>query len=226
VATIRVETILALAVLLLLLLQLPRLDDPPETRLVGGEITKVEDIKGAALYVEEETIGAALLYVSELRMHEDPSGVAYVTRLDGTLVSQSGTLERFHTDVTARASALGWTPVTELDDLISPGSGRGRHPFEFRRLRLRKIIYEGRDILFAVGRIEGRDLATGQVVSEEYDASAACAAIPYLEPVHVIDSSGNTESFWALTGTLCWRSERTLAQAGLPAWTAGYQAVN
>ena len=71
---IKPQSILVIALLLPLLLQLPRLDDPPEVRLVGGEISRVEDIRGAALYVDMGTGGIALVFVSELLMHQDPSG--------------------------------------------------------------------------------------------------------------------------------------------------------
>jgi len=223
VLTIRVETILVLAVLLVLLLQLPRLDDPLELRLVGDEIARVEDIKGAALYVDAGTSGIVLVYVSELRMHEDALGTAYVTKLDGTVLEADGERERLRIDVTERASALGWLPVTYLDGLVSPGNDREHHAFEFRRLRFRRVIYEGRDILFVVGRVEGLDLVTGQVVSEDYDENAACPAIPFIECVSVSNTSGGSESFWALAGTVCWQDGRIPTRPGLLGWTAGYR---
>ncbi len=238
---IRVETILILAVLLTLLLELPRLDDPPELRLVGGEIATVDDIKGAALYVDTGTSGIVLVYVSELRMHEDTSGVAYVTKLDGIVLTGGTEHEQFHIDTTERASALGWHPVTHLDGLVLPGNDRERHAYEFRRLRLRKAIFRGQDVLLIVGRVEGFDLVTGRVVSEDYDAQTACPAIPFLECVSVASPSEGLESirprrtvadgsspevgecFWAFTGTICWRNERESPSRSSLAWTAGYR---
>jgi len=225
VLTMRVETIVALAVLLLLLLQIPRVDDPPDLRLVGSEILTTEDVKGAALYLETEADGVVLMYVSELRMHADRSGVAYVTRLDGVRYNANGAPERFLADATAQAAANGWTPVSRLDDLVSPGKTDGHAGFEFRRLRLRKAIQEGRDVLFVVGRLEGRDLLTGRVVSEEYDA-ATCPAVPYLEAVDAKDVTGTPGRLWALTGTLCSESGSKLSRAALPVWSAGYRVVN
>ena len=221
--TIRVETILVLAALLMLLLQLPRLDDPAELRLVGDEITRVEDITGAALYVDTGTSGIVLVHVSELQMHEDALGTAYVTKLDGIVLEGDSEREQLRIDVTERASALGWLPVTHLDGLVLPGNDGGHHPYEFRRLRLRKVIHKGRNVLLVVGRVEGVDLVTGQVVSEDYDVNATCPAIPFLERVSVSNTSGGSETFWALAGTVCWENGRMPAQPGLLGWTAGYR---
>lgn len=241
VTVIRLESILVIAVLLALLLQLPRLDDPPELRLVGGEITRVEDIRGAALYVDMGTSGIVLVYVSELLMHQDPSGTAYVTKLDGMVLEQGREHERLHIDTTGWASAFGWRPVTHLDGLVLPGNDRDRHAYEFRRLRLRKVIHKGRDVLLVVGRVEGLDLVTGQVVSEDYDEEAACPAIPFLECVSVSGASEARESieprqmvasrrsseggdcFLALTGTVCWQNGREPPSRSSLAWTAGYR---
>jgi hypothetical protein len=241
VTMIRVESILAIAILLALLLQLPRLDDPPALRLVGGEITRVEGIKGAALYVDTGTSGIVLVYVSELLMHQAPSGTAYVTKLDGTVLGQGLEHERLHIDTTGRAAALGWRPVTHLDGLMLPGNDRDRHAYEFRRLRLRKVIHKGRDVLLIVGRVEAIDLVTGQIVSEDYDEEATCPAIPFLECVRVAGasdtresieprpmvasrrSSGGEDCFLAFTGTMCWPHGREPPSRRSLAWTAGYR---
>ena len=230
-----------IALLVALLLQLPRLDDPPELRLVGGEITRVEDARGAALYVDMGASGIVLVYVSELLMHRDPSGTAYVTKLDGMLVEKGREDERLHIDTTRQASALGWRPVAHLDGLVLPGNGTDRHAYELRRLRLRKAIHKGRDVLLVVGRVEGLDLVTGQVVSEDYDEEASCPAIPFLECVSVSGtpqsrgsiepgptvtsrrSSASGVCFLALTGTVCWEGGRRRPSRSSLAWTAGYR---
>ena len=238
---IRVEAIVVVAVLLLLLLQLPRVDDPATLRLVGDEITRVEDIRGACLYVDRGTSGIALLYVSELCMHEDPSGTAYVTKLDGKVLENGRQTERLHIDATERAAVLGWRPVVHLDGLVSPGNGEECHAFSFRRLRFRKVIHRGRNVLLAVARVEGRDLVTGRTACEDYDEEVACPAIPLLEPADILGvfepegnlgtrhivtrepSSEAAEGFWALTGTLCWRDGRNALSHRSVAWTAGYR---
>jgi len=240
VATIRVQTILVVAALLVLLLQLPRLDDPPELRVVGSEITRTEDMGGAALYVDTGAGGIVLVFVSELRMHRDPAGAAYVTKVDGVVLDGGSGSKRLHIDVTQEALALGWQPVMRFDGLVFPGNSRDCHAHELRRLRFRKVIHKGRDVLLVVGRVEGVDLVTGQVISEDFDEHAACPAIPLLEPVSVSSSpggfdvessrriggsrsTGNGEPFWALTGTVCWQSGRKAAWHSLPGWTAGHR---
>ena len=230
-----------IALLLALLLQLPRLDDPPALRLVGGEIMRVEDIGGAALYVDMGTSGIAVVYVSELLMHQAPSGMAYVTKLDGIVLEQGLEHERLHIDTTERAAALGWRPVTHLDRLVFPGNERGHHAHEFRRLRLRKVICKGRDVMLAVGRVEAIDLVTGRIVSEDYEEEAACPAIPFLECVRVAGASetpegveprpmvasrrstGVKDCFLAFTGTMCWPHGRQPPSRSSLAWTAGYR---
>ncbi len=210
-----------LLVLGVLLLRLPRLDDPPEMRVVNGEIARVEEIQGAALYMATEANEAELVYVSHLCMQRDPSGLAYVTELEGTIHRENGRLDRKRVDDAARASSLGWVPVHQLDGLVSPGNGRERRPFELNRLRLRRVIHKGQDVLFAVTRVEGTDLVTGRIVSEENSGDSASPAIPLLEQVTVSTSSGRVERFWALTGTVCWKNGRRPAWPGSPGWTAG-----
>ena len=217
--TIRVQTIVVLALLLALLLQLPRLDDPPELRLVGREIDRIAEIRGGALYVELDGHGVTLVYVDELRMHEDPSsGTTYVTKLDGLVVENGHGAGTLQVDVTAEATTLGWRPVAYLDGLTLPGNLRSRHPFEFRKLRLRRAVHEGEDVLFVVGRVEGLDLVTGRVVTDAYTDLDVCPAIPFLERVSV---PGTDHVFWAFTGTVCWEGggAPSLASVG---WTAGY----
>jgi len=219
VTTVRVQTIVVLAALLVLLLQLPRLNDPPGLRLVGSEIDRVAEVRGGALYAELEGLGPTLVYVTGLRMHEDPtSGTAYVTRFDGTVVDNGHTSETIHVDSTTQAATLGWRPVSHLDGLVLPGNHRTRHPYEFRTLRLRKAIHEGDSVLLVVGRLEGLDLMTGRVVSDAFSDSDSCPAIPFLEYVSV---PGTGEHFWALTGTVCWEDGRMPSLASV-AWTAGY----
>lgn len=221
-STIRVQTIVILAALLVLLLQLPRLDDPPPLRLVGGEIDRIAQIRGGALYVELEGRGMTLVYVTGMRMHEDRSGIAYVTKLDGMILDDEYGPEALSIDTTAEAVALGWRPVSYLDGLILPGNERNRHPYEFRKLRLRKAIHEGEDVVLVVGRLEGLDLVTGRVVSEDFDEHDSCPAIPLLECVGV---SGRAECYWALTGTVCWEGGRSPSLASV-AWTAGYHRID
>ena len=216
--TVRVQTIVVLAALLILLLQLPRLDDPPELRLVGAEIDRVAEITGGALYAELPGRGVTLVFVSGLRMHEAPSGTAYVTKLDGLVLENGHQPETIHVDATAQAASLGWRPVSHLDGLVLPGNQRTRHPYEFRKLRLRKAIHEGQDVLLVVGRLEGLDLVTGRVVSDDFDEHDSCPAIPFLECVSV---SGSDDCFWALTGTVCWEGGRDPSLASV-AWAAGY----
>lgn len=218
VTTIRLQTVLVLAVLVVLLLQLPRLDDPAALRLVGGEIDRIAEIRGGALYAEVEGRGTVLVYVTELWMHEAPSGTAYVTKLDGMILDEGRRLEPLHMDATARAAALGWRRIAELDGITVPGSMHNPHPHEFRKLRLRKAIHEGREVLLVVGRLEGLDLVAGKVVSEDFDEKRSCPAVPYLERVSVPGGAG---TFWALTGTVCWEGGRTPSRASL-AWSAGY----
>lgn len=227
-STLRVETIFVVAVLLLLLLQLPRVDDPPELRLVGGEITRVQDVRGAALYVGSGDGEIDLVYVTELRMHQDPSGTAYVTKLQGVILEDGRESGSLCIDATARASALGWRPVLDLDGLGLPGNRTGLHPYELRRLRLRKVIHEGRNVLLVVGRVEGLDLVTGRVVSADYDVKTQCPAVPLLEfaavsGVSASSGTGGEDRFLALTGTLCWRDANEAPLRSSLAWTAGYR---
>jgi hypothetical protein len=237
---VKLESIFVVVILVGLLLQLPRLDDPPELRLVGGEIAKVEDIEGASLYVDMGSDGIVLVHVSELRMHEDPSGTAYVTKLVGLVATGGQPPRRLCLDATKRAEALGWRPVNELDGVVLPGNGSDRHAHEFRRLRLRRAVYEGRAVLLVASRVEGRDLVTGQVVAEDYNEGAVCPAIPFLERVNVSGVPGHCEDgggrvsgapggresvdcFWALTGTICWQRDRDGPSRSSLAWTAGYR---
>ena len=221
VTTIKAQTIVVLFLLLALLSRLPRLDDPPEMRVVNGEIARVEEMQGAALYMDAGMDEAELVYVSRLYMHEDVSGIAYVTGLEGTVCGPDGRLVRKSIDDTERASSLGWTPVSSLDGLVSPGNGRERNAFALNRLRLRRVIHKGRDVLFAVTRVEGTDLETGRVISEDTGGDLICPAIPLLEHVAVPTSSGGSERFWALTGTVCWNDGRRPTWPGSPGWTAG-----
>jgi len=222
---VRLESLIVIVILVGLLLQLPRLDDPPELRLVGGEIVRVEDIEGAALYVDMGSSGTALVQVSEMRMHEDPTGAAYVTKLDGLVLAEGGTAGRLLVDVTEQASRLGWRPVVELDGIILPGADGGRHALEVSRLRLRRAIYKGRDVLFVVSRVEGRDLVTGRVIADEYIQGAVCPAIPLLKLTDACAAAGarGTESCLTLAGTVCWQNGRGPLAQGSPVWTAGYR---
>lgn len=221
VTKIEVQTIIVLFLLLGLLGRLPRLDDPPDMRVVNGEIVRVEDIQGAALYMSVGTDEPELVYVSRLCMHEDASGMAYVTGLEGTVYETDGSATRRSVDDVDRASSLGWTSVSMLDGLVSPGNGRERHAFALNRLRLRRVIHKGRDVLFAVTRVEGTDLKTGRVISEDRGGDPVYPAIPLLEQVIVSTSSGGSERFWALTGTVCWNNGRRPTWPGSPGWTAG-----
>ncbi len=236
--TIRVETVLVVGLLLFLLLQLPRLDDPPDLRLVNGGIARVDEIQGAALYVDLGGGDVALVYVSELRMHADATGTAYVTRLDGLVVRRGGDSERIRFDASERAAVLGWRPVAWLDGLVVPGGPHNRHPHEFRQMRWRKAISRGEEVLFVMGRVEGQNLVTGGVVTGDFDANSACPAVPLLAPVDVGSSfgcsmtasrsasgaggSGEKGCFWALAGAVCWQGKRELELRPLVAWTAGY----
>jgi hypothetical protein len=223
VTSVRVQTIVVLAALLILLLQLPRLDDPPELRLVGSEIDRVAEVRGGALYVELEGHGPTLVYVTGLRMHEDPTtGTAYVTRLDGMTLGNGHEPEAVSVDSMSRATALGWRPVSHLDGLVLPANHRTRHPYEFRILRLRKAINNGQNVLLVVGRLEGLDLVTERVVSDAFSEKDTCPAIPFLECVSV---PGTGECFWALTGTVCWEGGQEPSLASV-AWTAGYGGVD
>jgi len=216
--TVRVESILVIAILLALLLQLPRLDDPPELRLVGSEIDRVAEIRGGALYADLEGRGTVLVYVTGLRMHEDTSGTVYITKLDGLVLGSAGHPEPLHIDSTAEAATLGWRTVAHLDGVVLPGSHRTRSSYEFRKLRLRKAIHDGEHVLFVIGRLEGFDLATRRVVSDVFSEKDSCPAIPFLE---CVDVPGSRACFWAWTGTVCWEGGRDPSLASV-AWTAGY----
>ena len=221
---IRLETVIVLAVLLVLLLQLPRVDDPPDLRLVGDEISSVAAIRGAALYVDRGPNGVVLAYVYALGMHRDASGVAYVSKLDAQIPLSGGRFEWVRIDATAEATARGWQPVTTLDGLVLPGAGGTGHPVEFRRLRLRKAVCQGQDVLFLVGRVEGRDLVSRRVIAEDFDQDVACPAVPVLQPVSASGSGdGAIGPFWAWTGTVCWQGSRLPTSRASLVWTAGYR---
>jgi hypothetical protein len=219
----RLESILVIAILLALLLQLPRLGDAQPPTLVGGEILRIGDLEGAAVYVDIGMGGVSLVHVSRLGLHRDSAGNAYVTRLEGTFLEAGSEYSGVRIDTTQRAEELGWRPAISLDGLLFPGPNGTREAYEFRRLRFQKLLHNGL-ILLAVGSIEGVNRTTGRAISERYaPGRAVCPTLPVIQCTSVSGASGDCrvherggwivgcrcsnggECSWTVTGTACWQ---------------------
>lgn len=233
---IRLESVFVVVVLLALLLLMPR---PNEARVpvpIGGALSRVESLKGAAVYVDLGANGTALVQVVDLRMHRDAEGNAYVTRLEGTHLGGGGGVRGLRIDDTGRAEELGWRPVARLDGLAFSGS---RGTYEFSELRFRKLLHEG-VVLLAVASIEGIERRTGRVISEAYRSEMSiCPALPVIGCAGASCGSGHCQvveqggwvvgcrcanggdCFWTVTGTACWEAGCEGACRGVPPWSAG-----
>jgi|GEM_PF-3469149 len=235
-SVMRVESILVIAILLALLLQLPRVDEARPPLSIGGLLSRVSSIEGAAVYVDLGANGVALVDVSEIRMHRDPSGNTYVTLLEGDHIGGGGGVRGVRIDTTERAEELGWRPVNRMDGLVFSGPGG---EYEFGELRFQKLLHEG-VVLLAVGSIEGIDLTTGRVISEEYAPGVdVCPSVPVIGCAGAVGTRNGCLSverggwvtgcrclqgedcFWTVTGTACWDAACKGSCRGTPGWSAG-----
>ena len=231
----RVESILVIAILLALLLQLPRADEASPPLPIGGALSRVSSLRGAAVYVDLGANEVALVNVSEIRMHRDSGGNAYVTRLEGTHIGGGGGVRGMRIDATERAEELGWRPVSRVDDLVFPGSSG---PYELGQLRFQKLLHRG-VVLLAVGSIEGLD-PTGRMISEEYALRRdVCPSVPVIGCTGPLGASSGRLSverggwvtgcrclqgedcFWTVTGTVCWDVVCARGCRDTAGWSAG-----